>query len=209
MRKFIIGAVALASAGNAHAAVNIVENGGFEEPTISGSTAGSGYEPFFAGSTAISGWSVDAGSVDLITSPYPFNEGNQALDLTGDSAGTISQVLSTLAGQTYNLVFSFSSNNAAGAGMFDGNVTVGGINSIFSHVNGDPFGTFTGSFVGTGSDTLTFTSLTNQNNGGVVLDAISVSAAPEPAAWLMMIAGFGIVGASLRRKRAAVKVRFA
>lgn len=203
MYKFIIGAVALAAAGNAHAAVNIVANGGFEDSVI-----GSSYVQYNAPSSAISGWSVDAGSVDLIRSPYPVL-GSQALDLTGDSPGTISQVLSTIAGQTYNLVFSFSSNNAAGAGTFGGNVSVGTINSNFSHINGDPFSTFTGSFVGTGSDTLTFTSLTNQNNGGVVLDAISVSAAPEPATWLMMIAGFGIIGASLRRKRATVNVRYA
>ena len=48
------------------------------------------------------------------------------------------------------------------------------------------------SFSGTGtSDTL----------GGYV-DSIKLTAVPEPATWAMMIAGFGAVGAMLRRRRA-------
>jgi len=35
------------------------------------------------------------------------------------------------------------------------------------------------------------------------------SAAPEPGTWLMMIVGFGLVGAGMRRKRAKTKVNFA
>jgi len=118
-------------------------------------------------------------------------------------------VLNTVAGQTYDLVFYFNNNNYAGAGTYSGKVSVGGLSSVFSHVDGTPWTKFTGSFVGTGSDTLTFDALTIQNNGGVFLDSVSVSAAPEPAAWLMMSAGFGIVGASLRRRRATVNVRYA
>jgi hypothetical protein len=204
MRKLIIGAAALAAAGNAHAATNIVANGGFEYPAI-----GPSYVQYDAQSSAISGWNVSNGSVDLITIPYAFYEGVQALDLSGQSLGTISQVLNTVAGQTYDLVFYFSNNSVSGTGEYKGKVTVGGLNETFTHVDGDPWTEFTGSFVGTGSDTLTFEALTIQNNGGVALDSVSVSAAPEPATWLMMIAGFGIVGASLRRKRARVSVRFA
>ena len=35
------------------------------------------------------------------------------------------------------------------------------------------------------------------------------AAAPEPATWLMMILGFGLVGGQLRRRRTKVKVKFA
>ena len=39
----------------------------------------------------------------------------------------------------------------------------------------------------------------------VLLDGVSVEAAvPEPATWAMLIAGFGLVGAAARRRRAAV-----
>lgn len=36
----------------------------------------------------------------------------------------------------------------------------------------------------------------------------SVGAVPEPAAWLLMIMGFGIAGASLRKKRDKVRVNY-
>lgn len=35
------------------------------------------------------------------------------------------------------------------------------------------------------------------------------SAVPEPATWMMMIAGFGVAGAALRRQRAKATIRFA
>ena len=38
----------------------------------------------------------------------------------------------------------------------------------------------------------------------------SVAAVPEPATWAMMIAGFGLAGAAMRRRRAAkITVRYA
>ncbi|MHA6721398.1 PEPxxWA-CTERM sorting domain-containing protein [Sphingomonas sp. RS2018] len=37
----------------------------------------------------------------------------------------------------------------------------------------------------------------------------TVPAVPEPATWMMMILGFGAVGATLRRRRAAARVTFA
>lgn len=210
MKRLIVSVAALAAAGNAHAATNIVTNGGFEDTVISGPTTVNGYQQFDAVSTGIAGWTVTGGSADLVKSPYAVNDGAQALDLTGVAPGTISQILNTVAGQVYNLVFYVNSNNGGiGTGPYQGTVSVGGFSGTFSHVGGDPWKKYTGSFVGTGSDTLSFTSLTNISNGGPILDSISVSAAPEPATWLMMIAGFGLVGASLRRKRAKVNVRFA
>ncbi len=63
--------------------------------------------------------------------------------------------------------------------------------------------TYTGSFVGTGaSETLNFTNTSpTTGNAGIFLDAISVSAAPEPATWMMMIGGFGVAGVAMRRRR--------
>ena len=45
------------------------------------------------------------------------------------------------------------------------------------------------------------------NDGGnndVALAALSVSAVPEPATWLMMIMGFGLVGVASRRRKSAL-----
>jgi hypothetical protein len=44
---------------------------------------------------------------------------------------------------------------------------------------------------------------TADNSNSVDVD-IGVGVVPEPAAWAMMIAGFGLAGATLRRRRAAV-----
>lgn len=47
----------------------------------------------------------------------------------------------------------------------------------------------------------------SDNVGGV---SLAISAVPEPATWAMMIAGFGFVGAAMRRRKTAVSaVRFA
>jgi hypothetical protein len=36
----------------------------------------------------------------------------------------------------------------------------------------------------------------------VVIDRVYVAAVPEPASWAMLIAGFGLVGVSARRRKA-------
>ena len=42
-------------------------------------------------------------------------------------------------------------------------------------------------------------------NGGVFFDNLSVTGGvPEPAVWAMMLAGFGLMGAALRRRRGAL-----
>lgn len=38
------------------------------------------------------------------------------------------------------------------------------------------------------------------DNRGVLIDNIRYTAAPEPGAWGLMIAGFGLAGATLRRR---------
>ncbi|MBS0504308.1 MAG: PEP-CTERM sorting domain-containing protein [Proteobacteria bacterium] len=43
----------------------------------------------------------------------------------------------------------------------------------------------------------------------IAFDAIGYDVAvPEPATWAMMIAGFGFVGAAMRRRRRTVQVSF-
>jgi len=74
-------------------------------------------------------------------------------------------------------------------------------------------------FIGAKSDTASITSITfsavNPNVGGedFAIGELSltnaISAAPEPGTWMMMILGFGIVGASLRRRRVKTTVSYA
>lgn len=44
-----------------------------------------------------------------------------------------------------------------------------------------------------------FDAVTSDNEGGI---SLSIAAVPEPASWAMLIAGFGLVGAAARRRRA-------
>ena len=44
---------------------------------------------------------------------------------------------------------------------------------------------------------------TINGNGGVFFDKVSVAGVPEPTSWALMIAGFGLTGVALRRRRAA------
>jgi PEP-CTERM motif len=62
------------------------------------------------------------------------------------------------------------------------------------------------------SYTLTFQGLESVTDQTSFIDAVSLdlaplSAVPEPASWALMIAGFGLVGASMRRRAGAVLAR--
>ena len=56
-------------------------------------------------------------------------------------------------------------------------------------------------FTASGASTvLTFTDLNNGSPYGAALDNVAISV-PEPATWAMLISGFGVLGAALRRRR--------
>ena len=60
-------------------------------------------------------------------------------------------------------------------------------------------------FVATGDTSTIRLAAVTDSNAGVFFDTVSVTGpgVPEPAAWALMIVGFGGVGAVLRRRRAA------
>lgn len=102
-------------------------------------------------------------------------------------------------------VFSFAFNNIVVNSILTLNY-VGGTSQAFNGqaMLGSPavapaFGRVTYD-VGTGPKILSVIFAKNGNNAQFVIDEIAV-AAPEPATWLMMILGFGLVGSQLRRRR--------
>ena len=100
-------AVALAGAP-----VNLVHNGSFENPEVTGD-----FDTYTAGQD-IDGWHVETGSVDVTEEPHfdavRGKASAQAIDLNGNGPGSISQDLDTDAGQEYLLRFFLAGNPECG-----------------------------------------------------------------------------------------------
>jgi choice-of-anchor C domain-containing protein len=186
----------------AHAAVELINNGGFESPVnaFSGSfiTLGSGLD----------GWNIDSGSVDLIKTYWAPASGNYSLDLNGGSAGSISQSFATQIGLTYTVSFSMA-GNPDGGGNKSIQATVTTPNTYTFDITGATranmgWVTQTFNFVATSnSSTLSFVGNPTNTAYGAALDNVSVVAAvPEPATYGMLLAGLGMVGLLARRRRA-------
>ncbi len=213
LRKLLIGAAAASLiAGGAHA-TELLVNGGFEDFSV----GGAGYynigvdHPTPAGF----GWTV-SGDVDLVTYGAGYTTttpagggGTQALDMVGYNDGVISQSFATVVGQTYNFSFDYSHNPGVTAGnmgfLILGNSSLAN-DTIFDNDLAQTWTHYVGSFVADSTSTLiSFNSYDTCCSGGIFLDNVSVStggAVPEPATWALMITGFGLVGSTLRRRRA-------
>lgn len=223
MRKFAFVAAAVATfalGGAAQAATNLIINGSFEANAVSGN-----FLPSLTG-TALTGWTIDAGSIDLLSSAnsggqYPSASGSQSIDLagsTGTFGNSLYQDFATEAGKIYDFSFvilgstdninqqnpyTFTATNTFSNALNP--LVVFSTNNV-SHPNTDPdWYTISGSF--TAASDLTRIRFTDTSTGmvnqGIYLDDVSVTAAvPEPATWGMMLIGFGGIGAALRSRRA-------
>lgn len=205
-------AAALLATSPAQAA-NLITNGSFENGNTSGNFSTEG-----AGSGNIFGWSIDSGSVDYIGGYWAASDGARSIDIAGSDIGAISQSFATVAGNAYKVTFDLASNPDL-QGARDLLVSIdGGTPITFTHPGStghDAAGmNWTGqsfTFLATGANTkLTFTTNgTAQTYFGPALDNVSVAGVPEPAAWAMLLAGFALVGGSMRRRRVATAVTFA
>jgi hypothetical protein len=219
-----VSTAAIVCAQGAQAATNLLVNGGFDSIGAGASPEGWGGLTYYTdgthpGNVALPGWTVEAGSVDLTatTSAWgPADMGAYSLDINGWSAGTISQQFATVAGQTYNVSYAFSRNEAGSPNdPVQATVAAGGVSQLVSVSYedpsfGSPFNMLWGhngfSFVADGDTATIRLSAVTDSNAGVFFDTVSVTGpgVPEPAAWALMIGGFGMAGAMLRRRRAAL-----
>jgi choice-of-anchor C domain-containing protein len=94
---------ALAEQASPLAGTNLVMDGSFENPSISNGT--------YYGGSHVGAWSVLSGSVDVTAAPYwyPAN-GTRSLDMSGFTAGAISQSVPTTPGAAYTLSFAAAAN---------------------------------------------------------------------------------------------------
>ena len=209
-RLFTVTLFLSVAAATATPAANLIQDGGFEQPVTS-----TFVDVTAPDTTTIPGWNVTGGSVDVVNAAGngfdvgPAYEGAQYLDLNGTTAGTISQVLPTLSGTTYLLQLAYA-NNYDPPSSLTASVTVTGVSSTLlstsithsSSVAGNLNWTiFSQPFTADGSSaTLTFESQ-DSGNGGVFLDAISISQVPEPSAEAIFPFGAAILGLLFLRRR--------
>ena len=138
-----------------------------------------------------------------------------ALDGDSDYDGSVSQTINGLTpGKVYSLKFNWAATqliNRTGDTTEQLKVTFGS-DTAFTGVVANPSEGFTGWFGETfnftatsSSQVLTFLSVGTPNGLPPValLDSVSLTGGvPEAATWAMLIAGFGLVGATARRRRA-------
>ena len=136
-------------------------------------------------------WAVEAGSIDIVNTNVRREaaafDGTQAIDLAGSpGAGVLSTRFATTPGQDYQLTFHYSRNNGVGAAPARARVEVVGMGVLLrgevlheaARLPFNAYQRYRGAFRADGtSATLRFSSL-NAGNAGVMLDAVSIAAAP-------------------------------
>lgn len=205
--KILLVASALAFVSAPASAVELIVNGGFEDPTVSNPCC-STVPP-----DPLPGWTVTP-NVNVVNGTFGSTAGNlaeegvQYLDLVGQGGtGSISQTFVTVAGQVYTLSFNYSHNLFSGTPSASASFSVDGLAGSIFHSTGSTSDldwlNYSNTFLADDSSaTLNFTNLTGGINEGVFLDAVSVQVAvPEPATWAMMLLGFGAIGGALRASR--------
>jgi len=202
MKKTILALaaiIALPAAANATA----FTNGSFELGTAPGS-----FTQLSVGAANITGWSVVSGTIDYIGSYWQAGAGSRSVDMSGTSAGSISQTFDTVLGKTYTVDFLMAGNPDGGSAskVLKVSATGNSQQSFNFNTNGktkSAMGWTSKSYQFTATGTSTTLNFLAVGSGsyGTALDGITVtSAVPEPASWAMMIGGFGIAGGAMRRR---------
>jgi hypothetical protein len=170
------------------AATNLVTNGSFETGDFSGWIEGGDTSFSFVTDEPAGGGPTD-GIYHAAFGPI-------------DGYGGIIQELATTAGSTYFLSFDIASLSDTPPNAFflywDGIYLIDDSNfPAFDYVTASGYVT-----ASTNSTTLVFGFYNPPSY--FLLDNISVTTVPEPASWALMIAGFGMIGAAMRRRSALV-----
>ena len=214
MKKFTLTLMTIGlGAASASAAANLVKDGGFESPIISVTAQRRDLGFVFEAGA----WTVVSGNVDQINGYWEKKEGSQSLDLSGQERGTISQGITTVAGQEYALSFWMSGNPVLGAANKIVQVSFGtGSSRSFTYSIEDEGNSrmtmnwkeIECTFTAHSSYTvLTFKDVSEGANAcGVALDGVVLTEVPEPAsiaagALLLLPVGSGAL--RLLRRRTA------
>ena len=199
----IAGSMLASLAGGAASAANLVQNGDFETGNISGWTtnAAISYAWTATGSSPTDGsYAASTGCI-----------GAACTDQTNlATAQYLYQDIATTAGHSYTLTFDFTPNG----GTENELKALFGSSVVFDLVDAANTGSlvaYTVSGLSATGSTTRLEFLGRQDPGYDRLDDIvvqdngitTVSSAPEPGAWVLMIGGVGAMGLMFRRRRSA------
>lgn len=209
MNRVVFGlasAAAIAFATSGSIAAPIVTNGSFESGLTGWTTAGGGTTPGIGITVITTGGVNSTGYGDNV----PIYDGTHAVFFVDDNANeTLSQSVSLAGGTAYTLSFALFATRSGAANQYSFSLKDWlGADLLATNSSASvPVGVWTPysySFVApsTGNFLLAF----NFTSGAtpakdVLLDAVNITAVPEPASWAMMLMGMGALGLAMRQRR--------
>ena len=189
---------------------NLLVNGSFESPDVKDNSWS-----YFTDDNQVDGWSFGESSMEIWDTPFlgiDAYDGEQIAELNAHGANSQAygfyQSFNTVIGQSYNYSFAYIARGN-GAQSFTAGIQDDTPNTLTSNTfvnnigdyNASTWSLFNGSFIATSSLSSIFF-LSNDNLGdttGNLLDAVSVTAVPEPGS--IMLLGLGLAGLIISRKR--------
>lgn len=185
-------------------ATNLIVNGDFSSPPV-----GTNWSIFPNG--GVPGWTSNNNETEidyqLVVMPtFYLGVPGQSVELNGNVPDTISQTVNGLTiGQKYLLSWGYGDRPGGGC-CYEAQVYFGG--SLVNTDFGKDSGLWTtNSFLVTAtakSETLSFMGIADGSSpsyGNEIADVSVTSAAPEPATWAMLLAGFAALGFMVRGSR--------